>query len=400
MSFGQNVRHQRARALRNMGQTYPPRSADRIAALQKALQLLREALSLTTGTPPLLWELRLDEVVCHRLLEDWTKVTECLAAFPPQDVPVDVAQRKQAEAVRLALATSGPQAALQEVPSVPKTDARSPELDFAHLETAIALWRAAAEGKVEAESAKWRDQAVALVRDIEHRHGSYWGRRADLLLLETGRERGGGSTEILERAANEFYVQGRLDAALSGYDEAAAAALAAGDNAKAFELAYKAALVVQNQSQYQAAADRFRNWLPPCPTRRMPPTPICSRSPIWRSKSASIRSWRKRTPSCSRNIFVCGRPDRPPPPFGYGWESCAKAAQWADAVQAYRQVAVAEPASTEALEGVTRSWLHLLGELQTAQRFEEARDVAEQAAGYLEDTARSCERARRSGPMN
>ena len=121
MSFGQNVRHQRASALRNMGQTYPPRSADRIAALQKALQLLREALSLTTGTPPLIWELRLDEVVCHRLLEDWTKVSECLAAFPPQDMPVDVAQRKQAEAVRLALATSGPQAALQEVPSVPKT---------------------------------------------------------------------------------------------------------------------------------------------------------------------------------------------------------------------------------------------------------------------------------------
>lgn len=389
MSFGQNVRHQRARALRNLAQTYPRRSADRIAALQKALQQLREALSLTTGTPPLYWELRLDEVVCQRLLEDWNQVGECLAAFPQQDVPADALRRIHAETVRYALATSGPERALAKLQTIPQgAEPRSAELDFARLETAIALWRAAADKKVEAEAAKWRDQAVARVRDIERRHGGYWGRRADLLLLETGRDRGSGSTEILERAANEFYIQGRFEAALSGYDEAAAASRAAGDDAKAFELAYKAALVEQNQSHYELAAKRFRELALAAPEAEHAANAhllaIANLAQQARHDAALAETYADTLQEHLR-LWPAG------PTAATAWLWLGKLheshSQWAEAVQAYRQAGAVQPTSSEALEGLTCSWLRWLEELQAAERIEETRQIAEEAADYLESTA-------------
>ena len=223
-----------------------------------------------------------------------------------------------------------------------------------------------------------------------------------MLLLETGRERGGGSTEILERAANEFYVQGRLDAALSGYDEAAAAALAAGDNAKAFELAYKAALVVQNQSQYQAAAERFRKLATATPDAthaanahllaianlaqqvRIDPKLEETYAELLQEH---LRLWPAGSTSSTVWLWL-----------GKLRESRA---QWADAVQAYRQVAVAEPASTEALEGVTRSWLQFARRASDRSAESKKRETSRNRPPVTwKILRRSCEKARRSGPMN
>jgi hypothetical protein len=134
----------------------------------------------------------------------------------------------------------------------------SPELDFAQLETLVAQWLEATEAKQTADSNRFRDQAIQAVKLIEQTHGPYWGRRAEMVLVSAGGTRSGGSLEILRRAADDYFLKGQIEEALATYDKAAAAAREARDSPSAFEMAYKAALVQQQQTRHIDAAQRFR----------------------------------------------------------------------------------------------------------------------------------------------
>jgi hypothetical protein len=141
------------------------------------------------------------------------------------------------------------------------------ELDFAVLEAQLALARSASAGKLSAASAKpaaeiskeFQDQAAASAELLEASYGSYWGRRADQLLLTAlPRGTGRGNVQLLSRTADSLYVKGELTQAVEAYDEASSQARAAGDLNSAFELAYKAALVEQGSGHHGEAANRLR----------------------------------------------------------------------------------------------------------------------------------------------
>lgn len=389
-SLAVNVRCQYAKAFRSMANCYPSGSADRTAALQKSLEQLREILRQRDDDPLMTSDVRLDQIACLRMLGDNVRAKEFMAALATAGVPAELQARRLAEKTRLTLQMDGPERALAalEAEPLPPGVPNSAELDFARLETVTALWQAAIRAKDGTRSAKWREQALAAVREMEHRYGGYWGRRAEMLLLEQGRGQGTGSADMLERAANEFYLQNRFAEAVSGYDEAADAARKAGDSAKAFESSYRAALVQQNQRQYQDAARRFRQLaladaahaqadnahllaiinqaqaIAGDPKAEEPYSQLLEEHlRLWPAASSTANAW-----------LWKGK-----------WHESHR--QWKEATQAYRQIAPTNPLFDESLEAATRCWSSWLGEMRQSGKSKEAESVATEAADFLESIA-------------
>ena len=257
-SLHQSVRFQLARTYRNRALCYPPQSADRIAALSQSLDLLGKPLQELPAESKLVRRIQLDQVVCHRLLSAWEPAGQLLTHLEQQELqPVD-ALRVRAERVRLWLARNETQQALRTIELGRELNGVvSAELDFAHLETYVSLWQLAAEsGDVDGKQ-RWQQRSIAAVEFIEQTHGPYWARRAELLLIGTGRNRGGGSLEILVRTAADLFLKGRLDESLQTYEQASAAANAAGRSDQAFELSYKAALIERQRKHNREASQRF-----------------------------------------------------------------------------------------------------------------------------------------------
>lgn len=255
-----HVRYQRSRAQRGLALCYPVDSDDRIAMLTQAVQTLEQGLTQLAAGDPLADRFRLELASGYRLLGDFAAAEQALNQIQPAADQPDTLLEARAEAARLALARRRPQQAWEVLGQGRQSGDRvSAELDFAHLETYLALWRDAHDGG-DAERAKsWQAKAVAMVQWIEQTHGPAWGRRADLLLVQAiGGDRGAAGLDVLIRTGDDLYRKGQADEAIVAYEKAAATAAAGGEMEQAFQLRYRAALVDQNRQRYQAAAQRLR----------------------------------------------------------------------------------------------------------------------------------------------
>ena len=128
----------------------------------------------------------------------------------------------RAESARIELGASAPQAALKVLDAGREISGRdSADLDFALLETYLALWRVAQNDGNEAVSKSWREKTLAIAKFIEQRHGAYWARRSELLLVNSApRTAGGRDMEILARSADNLYLEGMFDEAVAAYETA------------------------------------------------------------------------------------------------------------------------------------------------------------------------------------
>lgn len=254
------VRYQQSRVQLGLGLCYHADSDDRIAMLTQAADTLQQPLTQLAAGDPLADRLRIQLAGCYRLLGNFPAAGQALRDVQPAAGRAETALEARAEAVRLKLAAGQPQQALDLLGQGRASDGRvSPELDFAHLETYLALWRAAHEQSDSSQAQNWQAKAVAMVKLIEQTHGPAWGRRSDLLLVHSiGGVRGGADLEVLVRTGDSLYRKGQVDEALATYEKAAATAAAAGQAGQAFQLRYKAALVDQNRQRYGSASEKLR----------------------------------------------------------------------------------------------------------------------------------------------
>lgn len=261
ISLHHNVQYQLARAYRNRALCYPNGSDDRIAALTQANDQLRKPLLQTTADDPLVYRIRIDLALCCRLLGSFDAAQQVLDTIERGQPTPSARLHARAEAARLRLDRGHPREALAVLAQGRRLGGKvSAELDFAHLETYIALWKDATDNEDQTQADDWRKKAVAVVRLVEQTHGPYWGRRSDLLLVNTaGASRGHGNVEILMRTADSLYRKGQLDDAVSAYDRAAQAARDSEDDEQAFALFYKAALVEHTRKLHEQAARKLRN---------------------------------------------------------------------------------------------------------------------------------------------
>ena len=168
--------------------------------------------------------------------------------------------RARAEAIRVELAGENLDEALKILSRGREINgAVSPELDFASLETYAALWRRAQDAADDAASKRWRDESVAMVRLIVQAHGSYWARRAELLLVGSAPKKAAQEDlELLARSADQLYLQGLLDQAIAAYEQGGRLAQEKSESDRAFELFYKAALVEQQRGGREQLVGRLR----------------------------------------------------------------------------------------------------------------------------------------------
>lgn len=261
-SLQHNTHHQLARAYRNQALLYDPKSADQVAGLTQASELLAQPLTVLGPDEPLAWQIRLDLAVCHRLLGKWEAAKEQIEQMDREGVDPAVRLRARAEAIRVELAAKDlreAQVLLQEgLKGRTLEGATSADYDFALFEAQLSLWRAAGQAKDKLAAKTYQEQTLNLAKFLEETHGPYWGRRADQLLIRSQAGGAGAGTEILSRAADSLYLKKEFDQAVAAYDRAAEQARTGGNDAGAFELAYKAALVQEQRQKHEDAARRFR----------------------------------------------------------------------------------------------------------------------------------------------
>jgi TolA-binding protein len=373
-----HVRHQLARTYRNQALSYPPGSADRVSALSQAVNRLTSLRRSIGETGPLAWSSGLELATCLRLLEKPAEAAELLQSLQSQNPPPAIALEIRAEHTRLAIARDRADEALETI-SVGRTlhGETSAELDFAHLETYIALWKRAEAEEAPEQAADWRKKAAAMTRLIEESHGPYWRRRAETLL--TGAASGSaaaGDLEILVRTARDHYLRRRLDEAVAAYDAAARQAEAAGDAKQAFELLYKAAAVEHERQKHSEAARRFREV-----ATRMPQQPIAGQAHLLACFNLAqvARADRERLDDYAAALeehiqYWPSEADQARLWLGKLRESQQR---WDEAAAAYRGVAPAHAEFEAAVAGAARSWLRRLAELDAgAERQQEAEEAA------------------------
>ncbi|MEX2026467.1 MAG: hypothetical protein WEH44_04185 [Pirellulaceae bacterium] len=257
-SLQHHVQHQLARAQRNQGLLYEPKSVDRTSSLQQARETLAQALRQSTDDPALTAQMNLDLAVCQRLLGEHDECQQLLKGLEPPEIPTAVRLIARAETIRLAIDRQQAAAAQKLVEEGRLIDGQaSPELDLATLELCLVQLQAAAAASDKAGIDKWQKLAAQQARLLTEQHGSYWGRRADQLLVRSLPQGSIGNAELLMRTADSLYLKGEFDQATSAYDQAADRASRAGDDKTALELSYKAALVQEERKLHQDAAERF-----------------------------------------------------------------------------------------------------------------------------------------------
>ncbi|ADB15649.1 hypothetical protein Psta_0964 [Pirellula staleyi DSM 6068] len=243
----------RARLLR--AEMYEPTSNDRRALLLSAAETLVAVSTKLTKEDPVRNEVALELIRAWRQLGEVAQASELATKLDQEGMPRDVRLDARAEALRLLFL--GKDAVLPDPTAIERTldGSSSAELDLAILE--LMLVRAKQLPASSAEQKEIAGEAAEWTSTIVSNHGAYWGRRADNLLLAALPKASSGASELLARSADRLYLQGSLEDARQAYDEAAASAKLAGDLTSAFSLAFKSAMIDEQQKRYPAAAQKF-----------------------------------------------------------------------------------------------------------------------------------------------
>lgn len=104
----------------------------------------------------------------------------------------------------------------------------------------------------------WQNQAVRFAADIEATHGPYWGRLADIMMVDVAKTSGLPSNiQMLVRLSDEYLRKKQFADAIDTLDSAADLAIQQ-ESPIAFSIAYRAAILLQQQKQFDEASQRLR----------------------------------------------------------------------------------------------------------------------------------------------
>jgi hypothetical protein len=379
-SLQHNVRYQLARNFRNQALCYPAGSADRAAALAQGTDHLARSLAQLADSGPLADRMQLELAVSQRLLGNFVEANQTLEQLGARSLEPSLQPQLQAETARLRIDQGRPQDALAVLAKVPVAAGQSADLDYAFLEAAIALWKAAVTDNKQAQADRWRSEAVTRVKTIEQSHGPYWGRRAELLLINSGRGMGAAAdADVLARAADDVYRQGKIDEARAAYDQAAATAR---DPAQAFALRYKAALIDHTQKRHAAAAVRLRRL--GCDLATQPNARDAHLLAAWNAAQAAAHDAHRieaYTEILDEHLRLW--PQGPTADTARLWLGRVRESQqdWRAAVAAYAGVSREHASFADATRGAARCSQHMLAQAQSLRELTDAQ--VQSAAGLF-----------------
>ncbi len=188
-----------------------------------AIERLDESLRRLSPDAPLAWKVYLDLAVCYRLLGSPDQTQQALATALNSSAPRAIRMQAVAEQTRLEIAAGNAEKALKDLDGQRQLlGASSAEMDFVQLEAFLTLWKNSVGRMDTAQAERWQQKATATVAYLERQHGPYWGRLGELELLRAaGKTSGGGNVEILQRTADNLYLKGQFQEAVTTYEKAA-----------------------------------------------------------------------------------------------------------------------------------------------------------------------------------
>jgi tetratricopeptide (TPR) repeat protein len=380
-SLEMNVRFELARALENQALCYPTGTADRINSLSQAVQLLA-GVSAAQPRTPLVWRAALEQIVCLRLLGEYPQAERELVRLEKSQPPGEVAERLQAERIRLALARGRVDEALSEAGGARQLNGAEAEL--ARLEALLAAFARADRRAGGAEAADWQRRAVEQARAIERTYGGRAMRNAETLLA---RALAGASTpqtaETLQQLAAGYYRGGQFDKAVAAYDEASKRAGDANQPERAFELAYTAAAIESERGRYRQALDRY------LALAALPGAPKAAEAHLLAIHSAGQLAAAESPPKLEVYERLLGEhvgtwPQSPTASQAWSWlgRLAENRRQWPRAVAAFAAVKEGDPQFADAVGALARCYDAWLDEL--AERGDSGERLANDALAHFE----------------
>ncbi len=280
LNLKNSLRYQLAISDLTKSQLYDPSDRlNRINALDSVKERLAEVQRATSPGRPLWWKTTLGQLECFRLLGDFQTAKNILDALP-EDTPSTVQMFLVEQKIRLAIAVGDEDFAKQTILEFSEIATPTAPLDLALIELAVDL---SARVSTDDGKKRWLNFASGEARAMEAKHGGYWARRADLILIQAaggrpnavvGQNSGSGSiamspttgqtnsivnTELdqLIRLGEDAFRKNNFEDAIKAYDAAASKARALGDSAQALRLDMVVGQILESQSEFLLAANRF-----------------------------------------------------------------------------------------------------------------------------------------------
>ncbi len=270
LTLNKNIRYQLAIANVNRAQIYAPSDRlNRIEALNQVLEALAGVQRETSTGQPLWWESRILQIECLRLLDRTDQASDVLNQLLDAVSDGKIPQSLLEQQLKLSVETGNTKASIEALSASEKLLGREPQLDLSRLATVVNL----ATRSTGNEKQQWLVSAAQMTRQIEKRHGDYWGRRAELVLINSSAANSAitnsthsnssrtpaTSTELdlLIRLADQASRKKRFADAVKAYDLAANTARELGDADRMFALTVRASRALEQQNLHGQAAERL-----------------------------------------------------------------------------------------------------------------------------------------------
>ncbi len=205
---------------------------------------------------PFRFQIEILRVECQRRLGQFDAAQAMLAAIDEQTLTTELRAEYWSERFQLALAHKQSDQAIAWLPQVAAFYTTNPKLCLSLVQLFLAV---AGETADKTERQKWQNRAEQTILVLETYHGSYWTRRANLLLLAgASGTTAASSANLVVRLVDELLRKNQADEALRLLDLASGQAVAENRRDAAAGLAFRAAQIQQQIGANQDAADRFR----------------------------------------------------------------------------------------------------------------------------------------------
>ncbi len=262
LNLKQNIKYQAATASLAMAELFAADDKlNRIDALNQVLTRLNDVLKQTGDDQPLWWNAQLDRIKCFRLLGNFGLASQAFAKLAEAKLTSDLQSRFVEEQIRLAIASNQLDSAASRFSAASKIQSPTPELQLAMLELSMFVSRSASAD----EQQKWKSTATELTKAIEARHGPYWGRRAELLLIGSA---GGAANqpptagassdlEIVARVGDAAMRRGNFADAVKAYDRAAELAATLNNDEQAFVMTVRSSQALEKLPNHELASEKL-----------------------------------------------------------------------------------------------------------------------------------------------
>ncbi len=254
IALQRNTRYQLARVAFERAYWYAESDRlNRVEALQAASAALDEVASQVASEETLWWEVQLSRIQALRQLEQEEAARQLLIGMDLEQAPLQVRPHLVAEWMRIESRLGATDRADRIATAILSGDyGQTPEPLIAVLELMLDRFETT-------KNSDYQKQAVSIAREIESRHGRYWGRRANRVLVRRSGEAEMPleNLDVLIRIADETYLKGDWKEALNSYERALDMARKAQDSKSLATLWGRMAAIYQQAGDHLKAAEFF-----------------------------------------------------------------------------------------------------------------------------------------------